>query len=282
MIITRLTLGLGNNLFQYALGRRLALERDTELLFSISDENHSRRRHYLSYISKFNMAGVLAKKREIIKIKLFNSFSFINPGYKNSVIKERGYLFDPEVIDAPKDAYLVGYWQSEKYFKPIENILWKDLTFKEPQGEKYQNILDKITRSNSVSVHVRRGDYLLEKNLRLFTTCTPDYYLKAEALISKKDPPSELFIFSDDVEWVKQNIPFRSPFTFVSGSGFTDYQELMLMSACKHNIIANSTYSWWGAWLNNNIQKIVVTPQRWFIDPATDERDLIPPSWIKL
>jgi len=273
---------MGNNLFQYALGRRLALERETELYLDFSGENENRRRYALGYISKFNMIKAVAIKREVGKIKLLNKLFFLNPNYRNAVIKESGNTFDQTVINAPKDAYLMGYWQSERYFKPAESIIRQDLTLKEPQGEKYQDLLDRITLSNSVSVHIRRGDYLLEKNLRLFHPCTSDYYLKAEALISEKVSSPELFIFSDDIEWVKQNIPFRFPATFVSDGSLADYQELMLMSACKHNIIANSTFSWWGAWLNNNPQKIVITPKKWFIDPATDEKDLIPPTWVKI
>lgn len=282
MIITRLTLGIGNNLFQYALGRRLALERDTELLLDFTGENYSRRQYCLSYVSHFNMIRSVAKTREVMKVKLLNRFSFINPDYKNSVIKESGNIFDRTVIDAPKNAYLVGYWQSEKYFKPIENVIRQDIMLKKPQSKKYDDILNMIICSHSVSVHVRRGDFLLEKNLSLFTTCTPAYYLNAEAVISKHINSPELFIFSDDIEWVKQNIPFNLPVTFVSNGDLTDYQELILMSACKHNIIANSTYSWWGAWLNTNPQKIVITPQKWFVDSATDESDLIPSSWTKL
>ncbi len=282
MIIIKLTLGLGNNLFQYALGRRLALERNTELLLDFTGENYNRQRYCLSYMSHFNMVRVVAKKREVIKIKLLNRFPFFSSDYWGSVIKENRNTFNQTVIDAPKNAYLVGYWQSEKYFKPIEDIIRQDITLKEPQDEKYQNLLNRITLSNSVSVHIRRGDYLLAKNMRLFSPCMPDYYLKAESLISKEISSPELFIFSDDIEWVKQNISFRCPVNFVSDGSMADYQELMLMSACKHNITANSTFSWWGAWLNVNPQKIVVTPQKWFIDPVMDEKDLIPSAWIKI
>jgi hypothetical protein len=282
MIITRLSLGMGNNLFQYALGRRLALERDTELYLDFSGENENRRRYALDYISKFNMIKIVATKREVGKIKLLNKLSFLNPSYRNSVIKESGNTFNQTVINAPENAYLTGYWQSEKYFKSIENVIRQDLTLKELQGEKYQKLLNKIALTNSVSVHIRRGDYLLEKNLCLFHPCRPDYYLKAETFISEKVPSPELFIFSDDIEWVKQNIKFRFPATFVSDGNLADYRELMLMSACKHNITANSTFSWWGAWLNNNPKKIVITPQKWFIDPSMDEKDLIPPSWVKM
>ena len=287
MIITRLSFGLGNNLFQYALGRRLALERNTEFFIDFTGENYNRRQYCLSYMSNFNMISSVAKKRDLVKLKLLNRFSFLNPDYKNSIIKEKTNTFDQSIINAPKNAYLRGYWQSEKYFKPIENIIRQDLKLKEPQDKKYQNLLERITRCNSVSVHVRRGDYLSPKNLSLLATCAPDYFLRAEEFISKKVTSAELFIFSDDTDWVKKNIPFRFPVTFISDSSLTlanksDYLELMLMSACKHNIIANSTFSWWGAWLNNNPQKIVIAPQKWFTDPGVDDKDLVPPAWVKI
>lgn len=282
MIITRLTWGLGDNFFQYALGRRLALERGTGLLLDISRENYRRQQYMRSYMSNFNMIKSTAKPWDVMKVKLLNRFYFLNFAYKNSVIKESKNSFDSTILSAPKNAYLIGHWQSEKYFKPIENIIRQDFKFKEPQNEKYRFLLDKINRSNSVSVHIRRGNYLSERNLRLFSMCTPDYFLGAEAFISKKIPSIELFVFSNDIEWVKQNIPFHFPATFVSDGSLTDYQELMLMSACKHNITANSSFSWWGAWLNSNPQKIVVTPQKWFVDPAMEEKDVVPSTWVKM
>lgn len=287
MIIVNLTYGLGNNLFQYALGRNLALKHNTELLFDLSEQNRGRQQYLLDYLSHFNTVGCVAKKSEIAKIKLLNRFSFLNPNYKNSVFYEDFYEdglgFDPKVLNASENAYIHGYWQSEKYFKASEATLRRDFTFKNSEGgSKYEEILNEINNSNSVSIHVRRGDYLWNKNLRIFTICTPDYYYKAESLISEKIPSPKLFIFSDDIEWVKTNMPFHHPTVFVTDGSLRDYQELMLMAACKHNIIANSTFSWWGAWLNNNPGKMVITPKKWFVTPDMDEKDLIPPTWIKI
>lgn len=286
MIIVNLTFGLGNNLFQYALGRNLALKNNTDLLFDLSEQNHGRQQYLLNYLSHFNTVGRVAKKSQIAKIKLLNRFSFLNPKYKNSVFYEgfyeNGCDFDPKVLNAPENAYIHGFWQSENYFKNAETALRRDFTFKNSEGSKYEEILNEINNSNSVSIHVRRGDYLWSKNQRLFTTCTPEYYYKAEALISEKVPSLKFFIFSDDIKWVKTNMPFHHPAVFVTDGNLKDYQELMLMAACKHNIIANSTYSWWGAWLNNNPRKIVVTPKKWFVLPTMNEKDLLPPPWIKI
>ncbi len=286
MIIVNLTYGLGNNLFQYALGRNLALKHNTELLFDLSEQNRGRKEYLLNYLSHFNTVGRVAKKGQTAKIKLLNKFSFLNPRYKNSVFYEGFYEdgcdFDPRVLNAPENAYIHGYWPSEKYFKDARDIIRRDFTFKNSEGADYERILKDINSSNSVSIHIRRGDYLWSKNLRLFATCTPDYFYKAEEIISEKVPSPKLFIFSDDIEWVKTNMPFSHPTIFVTDGKLTDYQELILMSACKHNIIANSTFSWWGAWLNSNSQKTVITPKKWFTVPTMSEKDLLPPEWIKL
>lgn len=286
MIIVNLTFGLGNNLFQYALGRNLALKNNTELLFDLSEQNRGRQQYLLNYLSHFNTTGCVANKSQIAKIKLLNRFSFLNPKYKNSVLNENFYEdsfgFDPKVLNAPENAYIHGYWQSEKYFKDAETALRRDFTFKNSEGDKYEEILNEINNSNSVSVHVRRGDYLWNKNQRIFTACTPNYYYAAEKFISEKVSSPKLFIFSDDIEWIKTNMSFHYPAVFVTDGNFKDYHELMLMAACKHNIIANSTYSWWGAWLNNNPGKIVVTPKKWFVIPTMNEKDLLPLTWIKI
>jgi|SRR3989338_338744 len=282
MIIVALTLGLGNNLFQYSVARRLSLERNTELLFDVSGQNRDRQQFILSYISRFNMAGTVATKKQIMKIKILNRLNFINTDYKNSVFYEDAYEFNPSVINAPKNAYLSGYWQSEKYFDTIKDTIRLDVTLKEPADGRYREILDKIKSSDSVAVHIRRGDYMWDKNLRIFATCTPDYYLRAETLIADKISSPAFYIFSDDIEWVKKNIPFNHPAVFVTDGNLTDCQELMLMRECKHDIIANSTFSWWGAWLNGNPDKIVIAPQKWFTDPGMNAGGLIPSEWIKI
>lgn len=286
MIIVNLTFGLGNNLFQYALGRNLALKHNTELSFDLSGQNRGRQQYLLNYLSHFNTVGHVAKKSQIAKIKLLNRLSFLNHHYKNSVFYEgfyeNGCDFDPRVLNAPENAYIHGYWPSEKYFKEAGDIVRRDFTFKNSEGADYERVLNDIKSSNSVSIHIRRGDYLWNKNQRIFTTCLPDYYYAAEKIISEKISSPKLFVFSDDIEWVKSNMPFHHPAVFVTDGHLKDYQELMLMAACKHNIIANSTYSWWGAWLNSNPEKIVVTPKKWFVPPTMNERDLLPSEWIKI
>ncbi|OGN07723.1 MAG: hypothetical protein A3C61_00010 [Candidatus Yanofskybacteria bacterium RIFCSPHIGHO2_02_FULL_39_10] len=282
MIIVKLMGGLGNQLFQYALGRRLALKNKTELFLDISRlGSYEKPRQYS--LSHFTIAGSIATKKQIIKFKISNFLNSFKPHHKKMVVREKGYPFDQSVINAPRNVYLDGHWQTEKYFKDIEDIIRLDLTIKDLPDNKYLTILDKINQTNSVSLHIRRTDYLVRKNTRTFTICQPEYYKQALALIAQKIDTPELFIFSDDIEWASKNIVFPYPTTLVSNGNFADYQELILMSHCKHNIIANSTFSWWGAWLNNNPQKTIISPKKWFfVETAIDERDIMPSAWIKI
>src|SRR3989338_9014445 len=281
MIIVKLMGGLGNQLFQYALGRQLALKNKTELFFDVSwlGSYKKPRPYYLPHLVTTEPS---ATNKQIAKLKIINLFNFFRPYYKKSVIREGGHCFDPAIINAPQNVYLDGYWQTEKYFKDIEDTIRQDLTLKDPPGEKYLSTLDTITQTNAISLHIRRTDYLIGKNTSVFAICQQEYYQQALKIVAEKVGPLKLFVFSDDIKWAKENILFPYSITFVSDGSFSDYQELMLMSACKHNITANSTFSWWGAWLNNNPQKIIITPQKWFVDPTIDEKDLIPSTWIKL
>jgi len=277
MIIVRIIGGLGNQLFQYALGQSLALKNNTELRLDISEfKTYKRHQYCLSY---FNIKDSVATKGDVLKLRLLSYFSFLNLRYKATFVQESS-SFDPKIINLPDNTYLSGYWQSEKYFKEIENIIKQDITLKTPASPEYNSLRTKINNINSVSLHIRRTDYFTI-GLKVFEPISIDYYQRAVAEISRQTGALELFVFSDDIEWVKQNLKISFPTTFVSGNNLKNYEELMLMSACKHNITANSTFSWWGAWLNSNPKKIVITPRRWFIDPSR-EKDVIPEFWIRI
>jgi hypothetical protein len=269
MITVKFTGGLGNQMFQYALGRRLSLDRKTELSFDTSWYEKSPDRAFTLY--NFQIAGKPMTKFEKIK-RLFSAN-----------IKEKSLFFDKKILSANNNSFLDGYWQSPKYFEDIEDILQKDFTLKKPQGKKYDEMLRKIMFGNSVSLHVRRGDYLAVKNTQIYALCTSEYYVGAVNHIREKTGDMQIFVFSDDTEWVKKNLKFNAPMFFVSEEHLADFQELMLMSACKHNITANSTFSWWGARLNKNPQKIITAPQKWFAFPNEgNEKDLVPENWIRL
>jgi hypothetical protein len=283
MIITRLQGGLGNQMFQYALGRTLSLKNGTELRLDtiLYDKNNFRN----FGLGAFHIQATKATPEDVKSVKpqgISSAIDALRPVNKKRLLKEKGFSFQPTVLEAGNPVYLEcsinGGWQSEKYFIEAADIIRKDFEFKDFHNEKFQTLLSKVTGTNSVSLHLRRTDYLQPKHQKIYAEIVLSYYERALEKVSA----AEVFIFSDDIEWVKANLKLQNTLvTYVSDQGFTDSQELFLMSQCKHNITANSTFSWWGAWLNQNPHKIVITPRQWFID-GRNESDLIPKSWTKL
>lgn len=168
---------------------------------------------------------------------------------------------------------LTGEWHSEKHFKKYEDVIRKELTLTTDQ---------KLSSENSVSIHLRGTDYVRGNKSAFHGTCTPEYYSRAIEDIRQKVSNSHFYIFTDDIEWAKNHIAFPEPFTLVSDTTKAPHVELALMSSCRHNIIANSTFSWWAAWLNPNPGKIVVAPKKWFADEKASNSDILPSSWIQM
>ena len=201
-----------------------------------------------------------------------------------NLFKEKSFSFDKRVFDLNGNIYLDGYWQTEKYFKEIEEIIRKEFTVKNELADKNKEIAEEIKKTNSVSLHIRRADYITDKRTNSHHgTCGSAYYEQAVAIIAEKVKTPHFFVFSDDMDWAKKSIILDFPTVYVDhNNAVTNYEDLRLMHLCKHNIIANSSFSWWGAWLNNNPQKIVVVPKRWFVTDKMDTRDLIPNTWVKM
>ena len=295
MIIVKLLGGLGNQMFQYAAARRLAefhhtvLKLDvTELEDRVYKENFTYRYYSLNVFNiKEHIAqpheiasyqkkhqGIIAKALNKVKQKLDTHF----------IIREKHFHFDENFLHALDNSYIDGYWQSEKYFKPIEEIIRKEFTFQnEPEG-KNNELSQLISDTCSVSIHVRRGDYVTNKVIRQFHgVCSIDYYKEAVAQIAQNLTNPHFFLFSDDTDWVKKNIIFNHPTIYVDhNKAVKHYKDMHLMSLCKHNIIANSAFSWWGAWINTNKDKIVIAPKKWFNDASVNTQDLIPEQWIRM
>ena len=274
--------GLGNQLFQYALARSLAIKNNAHIMLDISDyKNNPDRIFKLDHF--FIQADVTASHR--VATLAERIIDYIKPFHLKRFIFERHSGFDPAVLNAKHPVFLEGYWQNEKYFKDIRSELLQEARLKAPMGPAAQKIADAIiTTPTSVSVHIRRGDYIRPGNKERYDTCTPEYYARAMQAISTKISPVHFFIFSDDIEWVKNNITFRDAVavTYVSQSGIADYEALMLMSMCHHNIIANSSFSWWGAWLNTHDNKIIIAPQQWLHSDQYDTSDVVPKTWWKI
>lgn len=298
MIIIRLSGGIGNQLFQYAFGRTLSIKNATTLKADISDFNNPKNpRTYkldayntvmeIAALDDFKSIGIpdpTAQEiaRRVIR-RIYRAKEHFVPLPKRKLILEPSFQFHPELLNASQNCYLSGVWQSEKYFAPIADVLRKEITLKNTPTPQTESWIQKMRTCNSVSLHIRRGDYVANQKTHAFHgVCSPRYYQDAVRFISQKIPHPTFFIFSDDIDWVKEHFRIAQPAMYVSDGTIPDYEELVIMSNCKHHIIANSSFSWWGAWLNPHTEKIVVTPKKWFASESVPTQDLIPDTWITI
>lgn len=285
MVIVQLKGGLGNQMFQYAAARRLAAEHGIELKLDLSfleaeTVQHTKRDFELY---KLNINAGIATCKEIQAIKKKRWKNLFCP----ALIKDKGVAdFSKKVTRCSDHVYLDGYWQSEKYFKSISPVIRNEFTFKQPLAKDYfLNIKHQIENSDSISLHFRRGDYVDNpKTNKYHGVSSLNYYQKAVERITKKINNPTLFIFSDDIQWVMAHFKSEHPIVFIKQSDEGLHSDFRLMSICKHNIIANSSYSWWAAWLNENENKTVIAPKKWYEhQPSQDHvSDLLPREWITL
>lgn len=274
MVIIQLTGGLGNQMFQYATARRLAWFFETPLKLDVTLYQYDPLRTF--GLHHFKISGEIADPEEIFWIKQIKH------------LKEQGFSVNWELIHgfSPEepDVYLEGYWQSEKYFRDIREIICEEFSLKEELDAENLEYLERIKTSESVSIHIRRGDYVTNPTVNyLHGVCILDYYSRAmEAMAQCLEEP-HFFIFSDDIQWGKDNLPRDYPLTFVDINGpDRDFYDLFLIRHCKHHIIANSSFSWWGAWLSDHPGKLVYAPQKWFQGYSHDTRDLLPEHWNRI
>ena len=292
MIIIRLRGGLGNQMFQYAMGKHIAnklgvgMRLDlTSLLRTGNKENNTPRDYQMdifnieaSFLLQPNFIRFLDRFHLNFLLQIIKGLKLI--GHKK--YKEKTFTVEAFIINEPKDKYLyVGYWQSEKYFKSIETELRTDFQFKDELSQQAKTIYASIIKCNAVCVHVRRGDYVGDTS---FNCSNLDYFANAADYIFKNTVNPHFFIFSDDTEWCKKHVKFDYDFTIVDYT--TDkikYKEdLQLMAACNHFIMSASSFSWWAVWLSNKKEAKVVVPKKWFLNEETDVSDLVNESWIKI
>lgn len=297
MVIVQLLGGMGNQMFQYALGKQLALlnrtelKLDTSILLNWTPGKHAVNRGF--DLDVFNLEPVFASPKEIKKYHTDGFPVMDKVVFKirekisgNRVTKEKHFHADPVILDARGDIYLAGLWQSYKYFKAIEEQIRKEFTFRWPLSEASSALLQQIKQANAVCLNVRRTDYVtVAATSGTMAPVSLDYYKQALQKMQELRGDFSVFVFSDDIEWCRENLSFiTQPVTFIgheyAGKKFSDYLQLMI--ACSHYIIPNSTFAWWGAWLNPDPDKTVIAPQQWFNDPSVNTRDLIPAEWIRL
>lgn len=291
-VIANLIGGLGNQMFQYATGRAVAHRHGVPLLLDSSGFAHYDLRRY--ELGELSIQARLATEDELthagVKAKAPTLLSRVSKALgldrTANLLKEESFTYDTRIEQATPPVYLDGYWQSERYFSTIRTQLLQELTLKNNWGPSNEDMFGQIQAAGAgaVSLHVRRGDYVTNAHTASYHgVCSLDYYRAAVAYIAERVSVPQFFIFSDDHDWVRQSLQTGFPTTFVAvNSADNGIYDLMLMRSCRHHIIANSSFSWWGAWLNSSEDKIVVAPQHWFSGASHDTSDLIPVSWIRL
>lgn len=285
--------GLGNQMFQYAFACALQDKFNAEILFDFSyfedvktlDEVTTRNFELKAY----DLESIEATQEDLSKVKkpefkskIKNTFAKKFPTLFgiNYVREKKNTIFDKNLL---KDNYIYfeGYFQNEKYFNSLRDSLLKHFSLKEPLNEKNQSILSQIKQTNSISIHVRRGDYItLDYANKIHGVCPIEYYEKAIKYISQRVENPHFFIFSDDINWVNENLKIQYPYTVIDFNQNKGWLDMNLMKNCKHNITANSSFSWWGAWLNENPDKIVIAPKKWLA--KKQKCDTTAKNWIKL
>lgn len=286
MIIVRIVGGLGNQMFCYAYAKTLEQKGYTVKIDISTYESYTL--HGGFQLDKYDMDLPYSTKEEN---KSYYSNSVLarimrKIGIRSSnVIKEKNLLFDEILIKVEDNNFISGYFQSEKYFINIRDILLKQFTIKQNISSYTHDIADKIKkRSNSCSIHIRRGDFTNSNNISIHGVCPAEYYLSAIKYLKQKTDIEEYFIFSDDIKWCKENLQVEKATFIENTKQRIPHEDIYLMSLCKNNIIANSTFSWWGAWLNQNNKKIVIAPKQWFADETMENiaTDIVPIDWIRL
>lgn len=284
-------------MFQYAFGYALQKTKETKLLLDIAMYDKTQT-HYGFELSRiFLLETQVASKRDVRKVLGWratslgrelmarNRFRFLNG---DKYIREQRFLYDDFLSSPSSNCYYTGYWQSELYFLNYHEEIREAFRFRPQMSSENSALTRKIDSCESISIHIRRGDSLTKG---VMASCSPEYYSRAMALLNNRVDKPIYFIFSDDIDWARSNIRNQSECHFVDHNvGMESYNDMRLMSHCKHNIIANSSFSWWGAWLNDNPNKFVVAPSKWFKeeipdaskwfkDVALDLSTLIPKTW---
>ncbi|SEC11181.1 alpha-1,2-fucosyltransferase [Paenibacillus sp. GP183] len=285
MVIVKVIGGLGNQMFQYAFYRSLKEIYSNTKLDVLSFENyHLHNGFELENIFK-NIKTEYANPKEIKEFSDCKKGAISNIRRKLFGVKQTYYCeeylgYNKSIKNNTANMYFDGYWQSEKYFLDIENVIRKEFTFI-PFNEK-KNILmsNKMSQTNSICIHIRRGDYV---NHPLYSNiCNLEYYQNAIDYMKNNIANPFFYVFSDDISWCQNTFNITTQVDYIDwNKGNKSYRDMQLMSMCKHNIIANSTFSWWGAWLNSHPDKIVVAPKR-ILNSDNDVVDLIPENWIRI
>jgi hypothetical protein len=292
-IIAQLQGGLGNQLFQYATARAIAHKRHCSVLLDHSwftkEYEDVTPREFL--LAKLHTKGIPTSLESIVKKpkRIRKIFQSLWPTSTYIYTEKCHYKFDSQLERAPtfatQNLYLIGYWQSYRYFESIKKILQAEISPKIPLDAHYQNYLKQILASTSAMVHIRRGDYVhLASASKVHGFIGLNYYERGMTTLLERNPDIHFFVFSDDPDWAKENLPYQERITFIQSLENSDavIQELELMTHCQDHLIANSSLSWWAAWLGKSSNNIVICPSHWTNDLTINWDDLLPANWQRI
>jgi len=303
MIISWLNGGLGNQMFQYAAGLSLAVQRRTVLKLDVTwfKEYPDLEAHNTYGLHCFNLAEQFATRDEVVQLcgrPLSFAERCLLPTARALRLHEwtsrhtptgrlhsaRSFHYYPDFHSLPDNTMISGWWQSEKFFAPVAELLRLQFSFRYSPSAAVSAMASQIQSGPSVAVHFRRGDYVRNQTFnQKIGVVGPDYYVRAVQALRERSPSATLYIFSDDVEAVAREFPPVGPHVFVRCvEPFHPWDSLRLMSLCDHIAIANSTFSWWAAWLNPSVDKLVIAPDPWFVNSVHDSSDVVPASWTRL
>ena len=290
MIYVNITGGLGNQMFQYAIARKYQIETNQKIILNIYELKKFKksRTYQLNGFEISNNIEVSDEKlpwfvhrrnyiNKILRKLSPKCYLFVMSKIYNSIIWYLETKTELPRLNKGKDIYIGGYWQSDYYFRDIDDIIIKDFTPKKELKAENIDLYEKIINCESICVTIRRGDYISNlKYKKLYYICDNEYFIEGVKKIREEIPSAKVFVFSDDVEWVKNNIDFGCETYYESG--FDDvWEKLKLMSNCKHFVISNSTFSWWAQHLSRNQNKIVYAPSRWY--PDNRKCDIYEENW---
>lgn len=289
MIIVKLIGGLGNQMFQYATARALAyrhgveLKLDTSFLLRDAEGKYTQRNYELSVFEANPKIATEIETASFLKFgtnRLFRELQRLVPElFGNLYIAENSPLYFKNFIHLPNHTYLDGFWQSEKYFNNIRHILLSDFQIKTPVPPAVRAWQEKISQVKSIAVHVRRGDYLNSASAQTHHgSCSINYYQQAVQHIIDEQGPGEIFVFSDDIKWCRNHLKFNTQTNYVEHAEAACW-DMFLMSQCNGNVIANSSFSWWAAWLNQQPDKIVIMPENWLTGVRSSSLDIVATNW---
>lgn len=284
VVTVRLLGGLGNQMFQYAAARAVAERTRAEVLLDLRGfESYTLRKPALH---RWRIDARIASTRELHRYpewQLWLSRRLASMGIATRCYNEPRIGFDPAVLAMRTPLHLNGYFQSEKYFAGLRPKLLEEFVPHAPLSPANRRIAQAAAQTNSISIHVRRGDYISDPgNMAVHGICDVGYYDRAIELLKKRTGSATYFVFSDDLDWARRNIHTPGPVFHVEGNENNPEMDIHLMARCRHNVCANSSFSWWGAWLNQTASKIVIAPARWFASSSLDASELVPADWIRL